>query len=156
MLTLLLCTATTFPGRLIDAVEGDAVCHVALDLGDGYAVAEEPCGLWCRPRAQYGMQVQEWALPLTESQQALVRQWLLARVGSAYDYRVIVDDAIRLLTHVELHLESPAGSRSYDCSGVIAAACAAAGWQPFGERDPRTVTPADWDRLRSSRQERAA
>ena len=146
MLTLLLCDAHSLPGRVISVVEGSPICHVALDLGlaCGVAVAEEPSGLWLRPTEQY-LTARRWPLSVSDTQATAILAWLWQRVGSAYDYAVIVVDAVALLAHV--HLPVPANGNRYDCSGVIAEACTVAGYAPFAPRDPRTVTPADWTRL---------
>jgi len=144
MLTLLLCTASSLPGRVISLVENDQVVHVALANGD-YAVAEEPCGLWLRPSAQYDARARRWPLPLTEMQAVTAWAWLMQRVGSRYGYAAVLVDGLMLLGHV--HLAQPATGNEYDCSGAIAAALAVAGYAPFAPADPRGVTPADWDRL---------
>ena len=143
VIALLLCTAGDLPGRLIAAAEHDAVVHVALDCSDGWAIAEQPAGLWGAPIEQYAG-ARRWPLPVSDVQAQAIVSWLRQRVGSGYGYVAVIVDGVRLLAHVAM--PQPDTGR-YDCSGVLAMAVQQAGWYPFGTQDPRSVTPADWDRI---------
>lgn len=141
MLTVLLVPPDSgIIGEAISLVDHTPYDHVALDLGDGYVASEEFKGLTLWPSNRYtNPAIVHWTLPLSPEAAQTAKDWILGRVGGAYDYKQIFLD----LLNVEFHLVLADTGDTYVCSGVTAAACKVAGWYPF-DVPPHAVRPSHW------------
>lgn len=135
-------------GKLICHAEHDDICHIALDMHDGWVIAEESVGCWARPAEFYSNpSIVRLTPKSTSAKDALVRSFLRGQVGTRYNYEQIALDAVDLT--FRCRISSP-GHR-YVCSSLAAAAFQAGGLDLFPGKAVRTITPKDWHELAASK-----
>ena len=116
--------------------------HAALYAGDGSVIEARPVGVAHNSLA--GRDDGFIVAPAPQDKGADALAWAKTQLGDQFDHR---DFLVVFLEHVFVgwHINYTPPGR-YDCAGFVTDAFRHAGFDPFPDRHPSEIDPADWTR----------